>query len=357
VDKLYSYDCVKKVYNLYGPTEDTVFSTSLLVSQDETKEPSIGRAIPNTTTYILDPNLNPVPPYLPGELYLGGDGVSLVYHNRDELNKERFIQTALEGHQKSRMYKTGDLVYAHPNGEIEFMGRSDNQVKIRGYRIELGEIEHALNQLGGISEAIVAAIDPKGRGEKEIVAYIVSDSAETRQKGYSTDASLQRKISQGLECSLPLHLIPSSIICVKEMPKTLNGKIDRNRLIEIFNSTRTLSPIPANTQLTETQKLITEVWGQVLNIDTKSIGIHDKFYNLGGSSLRLPQIVKLIKEKLNRKISIADLFRFQDVHGIAQWLEEGGENSEIVKSGFRQGSLRRSRLQILARKKKTVSTK
>jgi len=356
VNKLYSHASVKKVYNLYGPTEDTVFSTSLLVSQNETKEPSIGRAISNTTTYILDKDLNLVPPYIPGELYLGGDGVTLGYHNREELNKERFMDDLFRPGKGRKLYKTGDTTYYLPNGEIEFIGRSDNQVKIRGYRIELGEIEHALNQLDNISEAVVSAITLEGRPEKELVTYVVSDLAKFNAEGCMIDKFLQKKFTEKLENSLPLHLIPSHFVFVKEMPKTLNGKIDRKELARVFDLTRSHSKESSNSQMTNTQKIIAEIWGEVLGIDPNSIGVYDKFYNLGGSSLRLGQIVKHIQEKLNRKISIADLFRFQDIYAIAQWLEEGDGNSEVIKAGFTQGSIRRSRLQDLARRKQAVGT-
>ena len=326
-----------------------------MVPQNEAKEPSIGRAIPNTTTYILDKDLNLVPPYIPGELYLGGDGVTLGYHNRDKLNKERFIEDTFKPGQKGKLYKTGDTAYYLPNGDIEFIGRSDNQVKIRGYRVELGEVEQALNQLGNVSEAIVFVIAPEGRAEKELVAYIVSDFVELNTEDTLADQSLQKKIVEELENSLPFHLIPSHFVFVKEMPKTLNGKIDRKALTKALLSTVPHSQKPSNSQLTNTQMIIAQIWGEVLGIDPNTIGVHDKFYNLGGSSLRLPQIVKRIQEKLNRKISIADLFRYQDIHAIAHWLEKGDDNSEIIKSGFTQGSIRRSRLQNLANKKKVRS--
>ncbi|MBP6986185.1 MAG: amino acid adenylation domain-containing protein [Alphaproteobacteria bacterium] len=356
VDKLYACENVKKVYNLYGPTEDTVFSTSLLVPRNETKEPSIGRAIPNTHTYILDKDLNPLPPYIPGELYLGGDGVSLGYHSRETLNKERFLEDPFRMGSHQKVYRTGDIAFYCPNGDIEFLGRSDNQVKIRGYRVELGEIENALNQLENISEAIVSAINVDDRSEKELVAYLVSDSIEFFGEACRFDSALQKKISIELEASIPNHLIPTHFIFVKEMPKTLNGKIDRKKLESTIAIVKPQPKENAEEGMNDTQTVIANIWAEVLGIDSRTIGVYDKFYDLGGSSLRLVQIIKLIQERLSKKVSIADLFRFQNIYSISQWLEDGeNASSEILNAGIKKGSMKRMILQNRTKRKQTVA--
>lgn len=355
VDAIYGSSRVQKVYNLYGPTEDTVFSTAVLVGKDEQGEPSIGRPILNTRAYILDSNLSPVPPYSRGELCLAGAGLALGYHNRAELNRERF--PVWRGHPDGpeRVYRTGDLASYRSDGMIEFFGRTDYQVKIRGYRIELEEVEATINHVEGVREAAVVALSLSQESmEKELVAYVVTDRVVVGDGVAVLDADEQHRLSAALQKVLPEYMAPSTIVFVHRLAKTLNGKIDRKALPQ--PPARQKSSSAKNGEKTGTQALVAEIWGEALGMDPARLGVYDKFYELGGSSLRIVQVVAGIKRKLGRTVSIAQIFRFQDIASIAKWLDEGDADSQAaIDGGSKRGTTRRTALRDARRKQERMA--
>ncbi|NEP11784.1 MAG: amino acid adenylation domain-containing protein, partial [Symploca sp. SIO2C1] len=207
VEQLYQQQTIKAVYNLYGPSEDTTYSTFALIEKGASKSPTIGRPIANTQVYILDSNLQPVPVGVPGELHIAGNGLARSYLNRQELTTEKFISHPFSEQADARVYKTGDLARYRGDGNIEFLGRIDHQVKIRGYRIEIGEIEAVLNQNPTVKETIVLAREDKP-GDKRLVAYIV---AETETATSSNPELLETQVNSWQEIfNQQISLEPSS---------------------------------------------------------------------------------------------------------------------------------------------------
>ncbi|HCI82790.1 MAG TPA: non-ribosomal peptide synthetase, partial [Ktedonobacter sp.] len=198
--RIYRQDTVQRVFNLYGPSEDTTYSTYTLVERGEQEELSIGRPIANTQTYILNSHLQPIPIGVVGELYIGGDGLARGYLNRPELTDERFIPNSFNRRPDARLYKTGDLARYLPDGNIEYIGRIDHQVKIRGFRVELGEIEQELRQHPTVRDVVVMAREDTP-GDKRLVAYIISNT------GKSADIYTLRSY---LQDKLPHYMIPAT---------------------------------------------------------------------------------------------------------------------------------------------------
>lgn len=262
---------VGRLWNLYGPTETTVWSTGQVI--ESAAEPvAIGRPVANTMCYIVDRYLQPVPIGITGELYIGGDGVSIGYLNRPELTNERFLPDPFCADPAARMYRTGDVARFRADGVIECLGRTDHQVKIRGFRIELGEIEARLAECEGTSQCVVVARQDEGR-EKRLVAYIVPKPGATL---------VLSRLRDDLRTSLPEYMIPSSFVVLKTLPMTPNGKIDRAGL-----------PSPDGGHLIATDSYraprdtvefaLLAVWAEVLGLER--VGIDDSFFDLGGDSL------------------------------------------------------------------------
>ena len=228
------FDRCGELWNMYGPTETTIWSTISRVTNIE--EPIlIGRPIANTTVYILDKHLRPVPIGVPGELHIGGEGLAHGYLNRDTLTREKFIPNPFGSIPGERIYKTGDLARYRPDGRIECLGRLDHQVKVRGYRIELGEIETALADHPAVNKNVVVAREDKP-GEKRLVAYIVPEKDTTISPS---------EIRAHLKRTLPDYMIPSAFVAMDELPLTPNGKINRLAL-----------PIPDNGQLEDSREYV-----------------------------------------------------------------------------------------------------
>src|SRR5262249_14279951 len=208
------------LWNLYGPTETTIWSTICRVQNGE--EPvSIGTPIANTQIYMLDSSLQPVPVGVHGELYIGGDGLARGYLNRPELTAEKFVANPFSSQPGARLYRTGDRARYLPDGNIEYLGRVDNQVKIRGYRIELDEIEATLNQHAAVKDSVVVARERESSEEKELVGYIVPN-----QDSVSSASDLRFLLRQ----KLPDYMIPSAFVFLNALPLTPNGKVDRSKL-------------------------------------------------------------------------------------------------------------------------------
>ncbi|MBV9791704.1 MAG: amino acid adenylation domain-containing protein, partial [Chloroflexi bacterium] len=274
------------VYNHYGPTESTVVASWQPVAFDSAGSlPPIGRPIANTTIYLLDRYLQPVPVGVAGELYIGGVGVARGYLHRPDLTAERFVPDPFSDTAGSRLYRTGDLARFQVDGVLDYLGRIDQQVKLRGYRIELGEIEAALRQHEAVHDAVVVVREESG--DKRLVAYVVQN-LEPRTKnlgdaeGGSRFLGLGSALRQHLSARLPAYMLPSAIVMLAALPLTSSGKVERRALpapdrADLLEST---GYVPL---ATPTEHLVAGVWAEVLGV--AQIGRHDHFFALGGHSL------------------------------------------------------------------------
>ncbi|MFB2976515.1 amino acid adenylation domain-containing protein [Microseira sp. BLCC-F43] len=314
-----------RLINSFGVTEATIDSsyfesTDIGLSIDQLVP--IGKPFPNTQLYILDANLQPVPIGVAGELYIGGAGLARGYLNKPELTTEKFIQNPFENIEInprfSRIYNTGDLARYLPDGNIEFLGRSDNQVKIRGYRIELGEIEATLNQHPAIQQVVVVVREDRP-GNKQLVAYL------TARSGYKIQDS---ELHLFLANKLPEYMVPSTFVLLESLPLTPNGKIDRKRL-----------PIPTQTEeskktvkiyRTPTEEILTGIWIQVLGI--QPIEITDNFFQLGGHSLLATQVISRIRKAFQLEIPLRYLFESPTIAELSPRIEaeiKAGQKLEL----------------------------
>ena len=292
-----------EVWNMYGPTETTVWSScSNITSADEI---TIGQALDNTQLYVLDKNMQPVPEDSEGLLYIGGKGLARGYLFRDDLTDERFVENINEPGEK--IYNTGDVVYAHSDGGIEYLRRADNQVKLRGFRIELGEIEARLNEIDGISQSIVTLREDKE--VSELLAYISTSGKTTLTLAH---------IRSSLKRYLPEYMIPNGFILLDEMPLTPNGKIDRNNL-----------PLPTESQFLSSQNYlaprndieqqVAEIWQEILEID--KISVDADFYELGGHSLLITRIWARLKKQFGYALKLRQVFRSSTIAKLAAELQ------------------------------------
>ncbi|WP_445251739.1 MULTISPECIES: non-ribosomal peptide synthetase [unclassified Microcoleus] len=304
----------RRFFNAYGPTEATVWSScaeigdSLRDSFASRKKPPIGRPIANTQLYILDKNLQPVPVGIAGELYIGGSGLARGYLNRPELTAQRFIANPFSQKAGEQIYKTGDLARYFPDGNIEFLGRTDEQVKIRGYRIELGEIEALLVQHPAVKETAAVAVDDLS-GNKRLVAYVVPNQNQTLNPG---------EIRNFLKQQLPNYMIPNAFVAMDFLPLTPNGKIDRLRL----PAPGTLASNPIDKSCiaprTPTESTLAQIWATILNAEC--VGIRDNFFDLGGDSLLAIRLINEINQQFERELPLSALFLNPTIEGLADSL-------------------------------------
>ena len=305
---------VAAIWNLYGPTETTIWSTlHCIKSLDEGI--TIGKPIANTRLYILDEKLRPVPQGTSGELFIGGEGVTRGYLNRPELTAERFLRDPFGADANARMYKTGDLCRFRADGKVEYLGRNDFQVKIRGFRIELGEIETKLNALTSVREAVVIARDDH-KGEKQLVAYMVM------RDGHELDVATMRA---ALATDLPQFMLPNIFVQVQSMPLTPNGKLDRKALVESNNNLQqnsTSAERNGRAPETHTEIKLHEQWMYVLKIDNRNaISVDEDFFDLGGTSLSIIRMVSFISREFGTEISVTDLFKHRTIQDLASFLD------------------------------------
>jgi amino acid adenylation domain-containing protein len=298
---------VKELWNLYGPTETTIFSSVYQVRQSSVIY--TGCPIANTQIYILDAHLQPVALGVPGELHIGGDGLARGYLNLPELTAEKFVPDPFSGAPGARLYKTGDFASYAPDGNIRFLGRRDDQIKIRGFRIELQEIGSILAQHDSIKEAIVVASEDIA-GEKRLVAYVVPKKASE----VSTDG-----LKYYLAKCLPDYMVPFFFVFLDALPLTSNGKIDRKILPAPDFSHRFLQEayVPPRTLAEE---VITDILAEVLGIG--SIGIHDNFFALGGHSILATQVISRLNMTFNITIPLRSFFEMPTVSGLSGVIEE-----------------------------------
>jgi amino acid adenylation domain-containing protein len=304
--QVYKQPGVQRVFNLYGPTEDTIYSTWSLLRKDEDKAP-IGRSMTGKHAYVLDRRLRLVPIGVTGSVYLAGEGLARGYHNRPDLTAEKFIANPFSKEPGARMYDTGDLARWNNRGELEYVGRSDQQVKIRGYRIELGEIEAVLRQHPGVGQAVVMAREDLP-GDRVLVAYITG-----KGKNDVTPNDLRSFVKQ----KLPQYMVPSSIVVMETFPLTPNGKLNRKALPapEDALTERETSYVAPRTPAEE---ILAGIWVNVLKL--KQVGVHDNFFDIGGHSLKAVQVVARVRDAFGVEIPVRKVFETPTISGLAQLL-------------------------------------
>jgi amino acid adenylation domain-containing protein/thioester reductase-like protein len=312
IEKIQQYAPSCRILNHYGPTETTVGVLTYPVkskqaSYNATTVP-IGRAIANTQVYILDEQLQPLPIGVPGELYIGGAGLARGYLNRPELTAEKFIITDHLGGQdahSTRVYKTGDKARYLPDGNIEFLGRVDHQVKIRGFRIELGEIEAALSQHPGVRQAVVSLSEDES-GNKRLVGYVVPNLKQTPSVSDLRHFLLNK---------FPEYMVPSAFVLLKSLPLTSNGKVDRRALPAPEQTRPELEAIYVAPR-TPVEKQLAEIWAKLLGFE--KVGIQDNFFDLGGHSLLITQLLAQVRDTFKVNLSLSSLFELPTVANIAE---------------------------------------
>ena len=320
-----------RLTNMYGPTETTIWSTTHEV--DDPDHIPIGRPIENTEIYILDENRQPVPVGVPGDLFIGGQGVVRGYLNRPELSKERFLTNPFKN-DGSRIYWTGDLAKYREDGVIEFLGRVDHQVKIRGYRIELGEIEMALGSHPSLREAVVIVREDTP-GDQRLVAYLVP----------TQEAPSVADLKDYLRRSLPEYMLPNDIVVLERMPLTPNGKIDRKQLPKPFH-TATSQAAEYVAPAEGLQQIIASIWQETLKIE--NVSVKDNFFDLGGHSLLIVRVHQLLRAKVEKPISLTDLYRFPTIKSLTDFLTSDDTSASLEHSRDR-ASRRRERLGLRRR--------
>jgi len=322
-----------QIHNMYGPTETTIWSTTDRV-EEISNNVAIGTPVANTVIYILDSFGQPTPIGVPGEIFIGGTGVTRGYLHRPGHSAEKFVPDPFSDKPGGRLYRTGDRARYLPDGRIEFLGRNDNQVKIRGHRVEVGEIEAALRRHPGVRDAVITARED-GSDEKRLLAYVVPAPGESPADGNGASLSTS-KLRSYLQSKLPAHMIPSVITFLQEMPLTPNGKVDRRS----FPDPTSLEPeleaayvAPA----TKAEQTIASIWSEVLKVER--VGIGENFFEVGGTSMLIVQVNSKLREAFNRNIPIFEMFRHPTIDGLASFIEK----DESEKPSFEHAQTRAGR--------------
>lgn len=304
IDKIYSYSDAN-IYNVYGPTETTIWSTIKLLSKSDEKI-TIGKPIQNTKIYIMSPNNTLLPIGMKGELCISGSGVSRGYLNNEILTKEKFIINPFE--KDEVIYKTGDLAKWCENGEIDILGRIDNQIKLRGFRIELDEIEKALKNYDKIENVVVL---PKNEN-KYLCAYVV----------YNGDFPTE-SVREYLKGILPEYMVPSQYVNLEQLPITPNGKLDKQKLLNLtVHDVNRIKIEPRNLQ----ESVIREIWQEILHVE--EIYIDDDFFELGGNSINIVQVSKQIERKLQVIINPSEIIAYSKLKDLAKFIIESSQIDE-----------------------------
>jgi amino acid adenylation domain-containing protein/non-ribosomal peptide synthase protein (TIGR01720 family) len=314
---LYRHENIEKVVNGYGPTEDTTYSTIMVIPRGERGNPSIGRPLPNKRLYILDGNFQPVPVGVVGEIYMGGAGVSRGYFKRPELTAERYLANPIPGADGGRLYRIGDLGRFREDGSVEYLGRIDHQVKIRGFRIELGEIEAVLRRHPRVQEAVVLPFT--GRlGDKRLAAFVVG-------RGENPD---QSELQEHLAAHVPDYMVPGTIALLDRLPLNPNGKVDRHALSrwDLDGAQERKPSVTAPRD--ETEAALARIWREVLRLEDREIGVEENFIELGGDSITSLQVVARAKGA-GLVLSAQDVFEHKTIEALARVARRvSGEASE-----------------------------
>ncbi len=318
-------DEVSMVANTYGPTECTVEVTRFLPAKgslpDLTNSP-IGKPYQNSSIYIVDNSMNPVPTGVSGEILIGGAQVGRGYWQQPELTSQKFIKSPfVEG---ERLFRTGDFGRWLPDGDIEFQGRQDNQIKIRGFRIELGEIESTINKNPSVEQAIVQVHEAANKS-KQLVAYVSGKELE--------DMSA---LKEQAFADLPSYMVPQHWVLLDAMPLTANGKLDRKaltRLVDLDDKSEYVAP------RNETEAALAGIWADILKVE--QVGVFDNFFDLGGHSLLVMQVISAIQASLNLETSVSDVFQYATIHELAEHLknQEKGRTLPLIAATERTGRI------------------
>jgi acyl-coenzyme A synthetase/AMP-(fatty) acid ligase/acyl carrier protein len=315
-----------EIYNMYGPTETTIWSTAGRVGEVGKSVP-IGRPIAGTEVSLLDTELKPIPSGEVGELFIGGAGVTRGYWNRPDLTAERFVTVPMISTE--RMYRTGDLGRLLPDGSIEFLGRADYQVKLRGHRIELGEIEAVLERCRGVRQAVVVLREDR-EGDKRLVAYLVGEPSQ------GPGAEELRRV---LKSTVPDYMVPSFFVFLAELPLTQNKKIDRKALLAMpapdagaRNDVRLECEASS-----EMERIVARAWQEALGLSC--VGLDDNFFDLGAHSLTVAEVHASLQAALSREMPLVDLFQFSTVRALAAHL--AGVESIAMRNELSERAQRR----------------
>ncbi|WP_124590810.1 non-ribosomal peptide synthetase [Tenacibaculum discolor] len=301
-------------FNTYGPTEATVTTMVHKFSSDEKYENRfpIGKPIENISGYVLGSSLELKGVNMVGELYIGGVGVTRGYLNQESLTKEKFINNPFKPNEI--LYKTGDLVRWLPNGEIEYLERIDEQIKIRGYRVELSEIEETIRKENNI-QAVTVLVKESGNNEKELIAFVSANVV----------INIQELITR-LKAFLPYYMIPSHIIQLEFIPRTVSGKVDKKKLLIISNEHYTTSANEVIKPENRLEEEILEIWREVLSKEELSVTVN--FFEVGGHSLKAIKLQSMLKAKLGLDLSIVDIYNYPTVRDLSRM--KSGENSHLI---------------------------
>ena len=315
VDLLYESTKVERVYDLYGPSEDTTYSTFTL--RQEGGRATIGRPISNTHAYLLNKHGALVPPGIAGELYLSGTGVTRGYRNRDDLTAEKYLSNPFETDTRyQRMYRTGDLARYYDDGNLEYLGRIDHQVKVRGFRIELGEIETAINSVAEVRESLVITKEDNA-GSKALVAYVVT--AE------NSDAVIPN-VRAAIKADLPDYMMPAAFITLDALPLTPNGKVDRSALpapsADLLMGDAYVAP------RNDAEEKMAGIWQSILGLD--KVGVKSDFFELGGHSLLATQCMSRIRDVFGIDLPVKALFTASTIEDLCKKLEAGDALSSLA---------------------------
>jgi amino acid adenylation domain-containing protein len=319
-----------EIFNMYGPTETTVWSTTHKLVGTAGSVP-IGKPIANTRIYIVDEQGKLAPLGATGELYIGGAGVTRGYFRRPELTAERFIANSFDPERDGKLYRTGDLARYRDDGQVEFLGRSDQQVKIRGFRIELGEIETVLGAYFAVQEAIVVA--QRDRADNlQLVAYVVP------KPGVSVSPH-ELKIHAQKE--LPEYMIPAAVRFLSAMPLTPNGKTDRKALPSLSHDAN-LETEKGGYASTELERIIAELWQSSLGLDV--VGLQVNLFDLGANSLSVAEVAMSLRQRLKREIPLTDFFACPTIAALAAHLSDSDGRTGNSKDLGDRGAARRQAL-------------
>ncbi len=332
----------RRMINGYGPTENTTF-TACYVMTDPAQvgaSVSIGRPIANTTIYILDANLEPVPIGVPGELFTGGDGVARGYLGQPELTAARFVKDPFAAEEGAQLYRTGDLARFLPDGNIEFLGRADRQVKIRGYRIELEEVEVVLGRHPGV-QSVTVIVREDIPGDKRLVAYLVPRT---------TSAPTVLDLRGFLAETVPPYMIPSAFVLLDALPLTSAGKVNRRALPAPDEGNRARQARAYTPPETPMQEVLARIWADALGIER--VGIHDDFFDLGGHSLLLTPLLLRVRQFFQVKLALTDFFASPTIAEMARLITSAHQTQTAQpRSSLHdpEGNIARARFQVLDR--------
>ncbi len=338
VDEVYGQAGIQRVVNLYGPSEDTTYTTIEEVEREEQREPTIGRPVAETRLYVLDGEQEIVAVGVIGELYVGGGGLARGYLERAEQTAERFVPDRWSEEEGGRLYRTGDVVRRLGDGRIEYLGRRDGQVKVRGYRIELGEIEAAMSGVEGVKSCVVMVRESEG-GDKRLVGYVeVEEGREV----------MREEVMREMRRRVPEYMVPGEMVMMREMPQTPNGKVDRGALERMREEAgagaggREGEGGGKERARNRIEEELVEIWEEVLG--GGEVGVRDKFFEIGGHSLLATQVVSRVRERMGVEVGLRSLFESPTIAEMAEIIEanraaKAQSQTSAIKRVSRDGHL------------------